>query len=344
MSRKMYLFAALVLLVLLTSGCDKAEKPTQNAQASPTEAPKPITQDSAPPALLGDRVAYDLSTLQTVDLDGDGSADQYTLTFPTREVAEGLTLDRTVDHSRQDDGSFQGEILLRFENTGNAGPYVHEEYIPKEFAASVDELCFSVPPTQVIEADPRVSWQIDTDDDTQIRISSTKSLDSDAFAQKRDSMSVGFDVQTCMDLREDDYDEFRGCFLSLVEKYRDNKEFNRWLEEYLNEARDEGNEKDTAVFAAAEAIVRGDYSACEKYLDGDARTNCVLDAFIYIGEEECVPLLEKGKPDAQQTRVLDCARSYYWRIGNAEDREWICSQLKFEPLKLECAGEPDVSL
>jgi hypothetical protein len=61
------------------------------------------------------------------------------------------------------DSGFSGKIILRFENTGDkAIEYSHIEVIPKSFAESVDELEFSRPPDEIIEADPVLKYDIKT--------------------------------------------------------------------------------------------------------------------------------------------------------------------------------------
>jgi hypothetical protein len=109
--------------------------------------------------LLLERPEFNFGELETFDLDNDGSDDRYVYTFETEEVAEDLFLDRSLEFNKTADESFGGKIVLRFECKGDKPiEYSHIEDIPKEFAESIDDLEFSVPPDEIIDPDVIVGW------------------------------------------------------------------------------------------------------------------------------------------------------------------------------------------
>jgi hypothetical protein len=139
----------LVLLVSITIGCIRIVGPSE-----PSMTEKPIEGGQ----------------FTTYDLDKDGQDDRYVYKFATEEVANDVFLDRTLEYDKNDDG-YQGKIILQFDDRSNGKTdYVHIEEIPKEFAAHVDELEFSVPPDEIIDPDVEVKWLIEVTADAMIQI------------------------------------------------------------------------------------------------------------------------------------------------------------------------------
>ena len=104
-----------------------------------------------------------LGTFETYDLDNDGKEDRFVYSFSEEEVTEDLFLGRSIEYQEADYG-YDGRIELRFENKGDeAVEYWHIEDIPKEFAESVDDLEFSVPPDEIIDPDPKVKSKVQLD-------------------------------------------------------------------------------------------------------------------------------------------------------------------------------------
>ncbi|MBM3148549.1 MAG: hypothetical protein FJ008_02195 [Chloroflexi bacterium] len=131
-------------------------------------------------ALLESRGSYKFGELQTVDLKPDGSASKYVYKLPTEEVAKDLFLDRSIAYDKTNKG-YMGTLTLQFKNTGqSATTYSHVERIPKSFAASVNDLTFSIPPTQIINSDPELRWdtKLIKDAVTSIEIKAKKAVTS----------------------------------------------------------------------------------------------------------------------------------------------------------------------
>jgi hypothetical protein len=94
------------------------------------------------------------------DQDGDGEPERCVYLFPKEEVALNIQLERALDLRRDPAGTFNGRLILQFENEGGPpGVYDHVEDIPKEMARHVDDLAFSIQPDAVLEEDPKVFWK-----------------------------------------------------------------------------------------------------------------------------------------------------------------------------------------
>ncbi len=103
----------------------------------------------------------ELGELHDWDSNGDGVVEKIEYTLPTYEVVEDVTLSRSLFSELKDEGwvfpgytfnfQYQGDDEVEFE-------YVVE--IPKENAASIDDLEFSIPPDEVINPDPSVAYNI----------------------------------------------------------------------------------------------------------------------------------------------------------------------------------------
>jgi len=91
------------------------------------------------------------------DLDNDGEQDKYVYKFAEEEIADDVFLTRTIEFEKTDKGA-EGKISLRFDEQSQGNDFRHVENIPKDFASHVDELEFSVPPTEIINPDPEVAW------------------------------------------------------------------------------------------------------------------------------------------------------------------------------------------
>jgi hypothetical protein len=177
------IFSSLILLAVITaSGCidlDEKEPPEENCDSKHlslcddkddcenaggywynNQCNEEEEMSGYGDLIVGDSDKEFIENLETFDLDNDGSDDKYVYKYERIEVAENLFLDKSYEFNNVDSG-LSGEIILRFENTGdNATEYTHIEVIPKSFAESVDDLEFSVQPDEIIEADPVVKYYI----------------------------------------------------------------------------------------------------------------------------------------------------------------------------------------
>jgi len=105
-----------------------------------------------------DQVSQDnIDEFSALDLDNDGEQDKYVYKFAEEEISEDVYLIRTIEVVKTDEGA-EGKISLEFDDQSNGSDFRHVENIPKDFASNVDELQFSVPPTDIINPDPEVAW------------------------------------------------------------------------------------------------------------------------------------------------------------------------------------------
>ena len=141
-----------LILIFVVYGCSKLVGNDSNKQLSKTEIDKlSISLDKD----------IDVGELELLDVDNDGSYDKFVLTLDREEIDEGLFLDKIIEYKKTEEG-FMGTLTLEFENTGDeTKTYSHVENIPKSFAAHVDNLEFSIPPTEIINPDPEVSWEVE---------------------------------------------------------------------------------------------------------------------------------------------------------------------------------------
>jgi hypothetical protein len=127
---------------------------------------------------------YSIGELETFDTDYDGTDDKWTYTFNREEIGEGLFEEKVMDFEAIDSGTMQGTVTITLENRG-ARDYEDYEYIleiPKSFAASVDDLEFSVPPDRVINPDPATAHKVNSKKGSVNTITArvTKKLEADA--------------------------------------------------------------------------------------------------------------------------------------------------------------------
>ncbi len=151
--RQRFFYTLLIplLFVGLLSGCTK-ESSSDHQRLSQKDL-------DALSAMFAEDV--NVGKFEPSDTDEDGVYDKFTLTFKREEVEDHLFLDKSVVYERAKNG-FDGTIMLVFENTGDhAKKYRHIEKIPKSFASHVDNLVFSTPPDEIINADPEVSWIVE---------------------------------------------------------------------------------------------------------------------------------------------------------------------------------------
>jgi hypothetical protein len=140
----------LFLIIILLLGCLGGSSET-------SEEPIKQTIESEPEIEVGARTS--------LDTDGDGVEDKYTLTYESEEVAPGLFLQRKVEYEEVGT-ELQGTITIEFENKGNTREYTHLEVIPKSFAQSINDIEFSTAPTRIINPYPEVEWKLKIEKNT----------------------------------------------------------------------------------------------------------------------------------------------------------------------------------
>ena len=146
------LFVSIFIFLILMISKDKEPGGNLGKQLSEIEIEKLS-------ASLGKDV--DVGEFQMLDIDSDGLYDKFVLSLDREEVDKDLFLDKTIEYKKIEEG-FVGMLTLDFENTGDeTKTYSYVEKIPKSFAAHVDNLNFSVPPTEIINPDPEISWEVE---------------------------------------------------------------------------------------------------------------------------------------------------------------------------------------
>ncbi|MFH1330679.1 MAG: hypothetical protein ABIJ48_08550 [Actinomycetota bacterium] len=155
-----------VVLVVGACGDDSVFRDATTSAGSSTNSSTAPDPDWSPPsAALVPRItverlqaleaAIELPAVEETDNDGNGVIDRFVQQYSERQVAEGVTLSRRLRYVRQADGSYAGTLMLEFEVGGDqAISYRHVVQVDKSFAPTIDDLVFSVPPTEVIDPDP----------------------------------------------------------------------------------------------------------------------------------------------------------------------------------------------
>ncbi|MBN2567762.1 PKD domain-containing protein [Candidatus Woesearchaeota archaeon] len=169
--------ALITTLLLLLSGCGAEApgpipqtRPPSNAGAAPaTGADEPLLDQDLPP--LAELGLDDGETI-TYDSDGDGEDDRLEISFDPIEVADGVTLARSVVFDTTEEKP-AGEMVIEFEAAPGVSEYEHIEDVPKSFAAHVDDLMFEPEPDEILEADPKAKFLVSFVERTRMRIAYT---------------------------------------------------------------------------------------------------------------------------------------------------------------------------
>lgn len=164
-------FPLLLCLILVSLACNL---PLNVLRSASTSAPGEVD-------ILADFLANESSwgKVTSYDNNNDGRMDALYYAFPPETPAEGITLQETAYINNPDGSGFKRWWQYEL---GNANPddMAIEMIVdlPKEFAASVDELGFSVQPLEVIEADPKLKFGFrlkgDTPPELQLTVQSLK--------------------------------------------------------------------------------------------------------------------------------------------------------------------------
>lgn len=261
------------------------------AEPSPTPTYAPLT--ALPPRASG--------RLTTTDADADGRPGSADYEFPTEQLAPDLTLDRRLAVKADGEG-LRSALELTFENHGS-GPATHAYVleIPKEMAATIDDVTFSVPPTEVIDRDPKVKWNVDLGAAARIAIIAT------AFAARQDdgfvTGPVGLifitKVTACSGIRDEV--ERAACTLDTVREFRDAAPLEKGLDTILakwlpNNCQGLPTTQATAFFRAACLALLNGAGACAAVTDPGERALC----HAYLAEADC----ELKKAGASRDRCL----------------------------------------
>lgn len=103
----------------------------------------------------------ELGELHDWDSNDDGIVEKIEYTLPAYEVVEDVALSRSLFSELKDEGWIFPGYSFSFKYEGDEE--VEFEYvvdIPKEHAASIDDLEFSIPPDEVIDPDPKVVYNL----------------------------------------------------------------------------------------------------------------------------------------------------------------------------------------
>ncbi|MFH1471188.1 MAG: PKD domain-containing protein [Candidatus Micrarchaeota archaeon] len=337
-----WLFVLLISIVLLFGCASAPEQPapaTGQQQAKPAE---PAPQEKAQTLEQffeqnGLNKEFDFGELKTSDSNGDGKKDNYKYEFAREELQENLFLERKIEYARENGDSFKGAIVLSFENTGGSQlEYTHIENIPKEFAASVDDITFSIPPTRIIEADPVVEHKIDLLKNIDLVMYGVKEQNESFVMDQVLLFAVTYNNEQCKKLKGD---EATLCSLKLLSEY---PEFG---EKGCQRLQDTKSPEANLCWAA----FKKDNSYCEKITDGDKKKTCKLFVFKLI-REDC--LLLKGE-EQQNECVLAAALKggFFQTCNHFENLDWrnlcysqligdisYCKGIASEQLRTRCCN------
>jgi hypothetical protein len=138
----------------LVPGGSVAEPPASGSPASG------VSGSSEPERTLP---PYTPAAVVERDTDGDGANDEFTFTLPAEQLAENLTLVRTVALAARGTDA-KVTLNLRYENSGSVPiRLTHRVVIPKEFAESIDEVTMSIPFARIINPDIEGDLDLDID-------------------------------------------------------------------------------------------------------------------------------------------------------------------------------------
>lgn len=303
------------------------------AKATVTPAPE-VALASLSEEELANLIAeeYEFGRFEASDLDNDGTDDKYEYAFASEEVAQDLFLDRSLGYERTGSESFEGKIRLSFEHKGDEPiEYSHIEDIPKSFAASVDDIEFSVPPDEVIEADPKVFWKglgarVSRELHNRYVLLLTSKSPHEAQAQSIALVLIGrgvihYGVEQChrtvaVWLKDQ-------CLLDLAaELGRVSRHLNVWTEQDLMEVCDRISKHQPGLRTACRAVAKHDANVCSEVKDGKERDFCKA----YVIEAQC----ESEQGAAWEACVRDNAVKFKTLLA--------CYSLPSADLRLECAA------
>ncbi len=175
--------------------------------------------------------AFDRSRLETINLDGDALPDRYVYTFEPEQISDQVTLNTELAFDTASDG-LVGTMTFEFVNTSDQPTTVrHVETIPKALAAHINDLEFSTPPTEIIDADPVVAWLVNLSARASVRLqaraktamASVATGDPDAIIRTHSALVLEVAgarkfqrlLQQCSDLIADAPDAANGVAMQL---------------------------------------------------------------------------------------------------------------------------------
>jgi hypothetical protein len=261
--------------------------PTAVAVATPSAAATHVPLTSLP--------VYEPGSLAKRDADGDGTAETYDYSFPTENLTDDLTLDRTLTTTAGDD-ALRSILELRFENHGMGRiDYTYRLEIPKEIAASINDIAFSVPPTRVIDPDPLAEWDLDLEKAAGAVIMLTVGTASEDFVLTPGPVGVIIvtRIAACKALPDE---QRAACVLELVREFRDIGSLEEGLEAWIAKTfpgiceRLPATPETAFSRAACLALLQG-ASACAGVSDPGERALC----HAYLAEADCA-LTRAGAP------------------------------------------------
>jgi hypothetical protein len=314
--------------------------------------------------------------LETFDFDNDGSEDRIVYTFEPEEVAEDLFLDRSVEFDKTESG-FDGKIILKFENKGDKPiEYTHIEEIPKSFAESVDDLVFSIPPDEVIDPDPIVSFV------AKVKKRTIKSIKIEALLEEA-AASFVLDVlddiifiqrlDVCGKIGTESGQMWNTCIVNLMIAFPDKFEESdcEHIDKYslvLVPFSRSGLIGGELAYAACKAVMTDDWRACHDNINSQSWVEvdlCKTIAFVSF-LQKCRYIKDSQKKDEclyDAAVRADCSRGceyisdevsknaclaeitqdkkYCKNIKDEDARRFCCDKLTDEDLRKECFCEEE---
>ncbi len=233
------------------------------------------------------------------DTDGDGANDEFTFTFPAEQLAENLSLVRTLALAAEG-ADAKVTLNLRYENSGSVPiKLTHRVVIPKEFAESIDDLTMSIPFARIIN--PDIEGELDLDigvgEFVDVVVEANKKIQD----ERAGASSAAWKVQFFMALIGCDtipvfksgdraeLEDLRGaCILSVVRQARGHV-----ADDLLASACEAGAQGFQPVpagsfyRAACVAVAKGTASSCDEIM-GDAEALEQDMCRGYLAEAQCV--------------------------------------------------------
>ncbi len=248
----------LLMILLAVAGCAKDLPQTEIDMPSPSE-PGQSDELQIPDQMPNFEI--DEGVVTSEDTDGDGVDDKDTITFERYEVAEGVTLQRSMEVVEGEGAT----IILDFE--GSSDNYSHIETIPKGIVADVSQIEFSVEPDFIVNPDPSVGWwnnitkRIAGPLKLKIGFDAFMGGESGAIVSAMESFNeikLVTAMERCKHTELSSKTMVDGlCVMDVIGKYRDSFEVDDCEALYM---RSDGG----ALMYACRAVILGDMSECGK--------------------------------------------------------------------------------
>jgi hypothetical protein len=208
----------LIALVLTSLTCTLPfSTPSEPSQVEIDELNAMITAD------------IELGGMSEQDINADGVTDNIYYTFPSYELQEGVFLTKTYAMESGGKDDFYPGIIVAFNNeSGMEQAFKFILGIPKEFASDAADLSFSLEPSEIIEPDPILSFNVSIKPEQQVdqllTVYSVAGLgDTDLPRAKQVLMETAFAeaIEHCKNTWFPQEHQQSACYLNLIIDFKD---------------------------------------------------------------------------------------------------------------------------